>query len=221
MKGWVEDLSHLIRHLQLSSYHILSVSGGTGYALAAAMLLPREQLRGVGIAFGAAPWEAGTQGLSLMAKVGVNVSKRFPGVLEWVWRRAMEPAFRDESPEKAAKLVRQLGAYGPPEDRAEMEKEGMSEGLVKLFREVWRQGSEGPTADFMSGINDWGFKLEEVQYPGIRLFYGTKDVNTPPAMGKYMAARLPQAVYKEYEGKSHFTMWNELEEMLGDMLRDG
>lgn len=35
-----------------------------------------------------------------------------------------------------------------------------------------------------------------------------------------MAERLPQAVYKEYAGKDHFTMWDHIEEILDDMLSD-
>jgi hypothetical protein len=46
--GWVQDLKCLILYLKLDRYRIFSVSGGTGYALACAKLLPREQLRSVG-----------------------------------------------------------------------------------------------------------------------------------------------------------------------------
>lgn len=59
-----------------------------------------------------------------------------------------------------------------------------------------------------------------MKYSGIRLWYGKQDVNTPPEMGRYMAARLPNAVLKEYEGKSHFTIWDHIEEMLTDVLQD-
>ena len=48
--GGVNGLQCLIHHLKLDRYQILSVSGGTAYALACAELLPREQLRSVGIA---------------------------------------------------------------------------------------------------------------------------------------------------------------------------
>lgn len=67
----------------------------------------------------------------------------------------------------------------------------------------------------------WGFRLEDIDYPGIKMWYGKEDVNTPPQMGRYMAARLPKAVLKEYDGKSHFTMWEHIEEILTDLLQDG
>ena len=66
----------------------------------------------------------------------------------------------------------------------------------------------------------WGFDREEVNYPGIRLWYDRQDVNTPPEMGRYMAVRLPNAVLKEYKDKSHLTIWDNIEEMLREMRQD-
>ena len=42
-------------------------------------------------------------------------------------------------------------------------------------------------------------------------------------MGRYMAERLPEAVYREFSGKSHFTIWDEegLDSMLRDLLGAG
>ena len=66
----------------------------------------------------------------------------------------------------------------------------------------------------------WGFDREEVNYPGIRLWYDRQDVNTPPEMGRYMAVRLPNAVLKEYKDKSHLTIWDNIEEILREMRQD-
>ena len=94
-------------------------------------------------------------------------------------------------------------------------------GLVRITREVYRQGSSsGYVEDSKLATGHWGFELEDVEYPGIRLWYGKEDVNTPPEMGRYMARRLPNALLKEYGGKSHFTMWDHIEEILTDMLQD-
>lgn len=58
------DLSALIKHLSLDKYHIIGTSGGTGYTLACAQALPRDNLRGVGICAGVGPWEVGLAGQS-------------------------------------------------------------------------------------------------------------------------------------------------------------
>lgn len=45
-------------------------------------------------------------------------------------------------------------------------------------------------------------------------------MNTTPVIGRHMADRLSGSVYKDFEGKSHTTIWDEesLEEMLRDCL---
>lgn len=118
-------------------------------------------------------------------------------------------------------MIRKENKYLPKKDRQILDTEEAIQGAVKITREIYRQGSsKGYVEDSKLATKPWGFDLGEVQYPGIRLWYGKDDVNTPPQMGRYMAARLPDAVLTEYEGKSHFTMWDHVEEMLAEMLQD-
>lgn len=218
--GWVNDLRHLIDHLNLDRYHILSVSGGTGYGLAAAKLLPREQLRGVGIMVGVAPWEAGLSGLSLFNKLGMSVWKYFPGAFHFFHKKWVVPIMQQESPDAAVEMFRKTQKYARKSDGAAFETEEDLQGFAKIFREAFRQGTDGVVEDSKSATEYWGFDVQDVGYPGVRLFYGSEDINTPPHFGKWMSQRLPQAVYKEYAGKSHFSMWDNIDEVLKDMLED-
>jgi pimeloyl-ACP methyl ester carboxylesterase len=215
---WVEDLRQLIDHLDLPSYYILSVSGGTGYALAAAKCLPREQIKGVGVAIGVAPTEAGMKGMSLINKWGYLTYRVFPGFFRFIIGRYMVPAMQKEDLTEARAIVRKQLDFFKGADREEMTQPGMEDSVIKLWQEVYRQGVDGHIEDSSVQLNDWGFRMEDVRYPGIKLWYGEKDVNTPPNMGKFLAARLEGSVYKEYPGKSHFTMWQHIEEILQDLL---
>lgn len=44
-------------------------------------------------------------------------------------------------------------------------------------------------------------------------------MNTTLVIGRHMADKLSESVYKDFEGKSHITIWDEesLEEMLEDL----
>lgn len=217
---WVEDLKELISHLKLDSYHLFSVSGGTAHALAAAKLLPREKVRSVGIMVGVAPVQAGTAGMSLLNRIGYAIWRYSPGVFLWIFERQVVPVLQQESPAKAEEMMRKQAKYLPKEDREEFSKPGAVEAFAKLWRESHRQGARGYVEDSKLSTAHWGFEVQDVGYPGVKLHYGGKDVNTPPNMGKYLAARLPNAVYNEFPGKSHFTMWDHIEEILTDMLED-
>lgn len=219
--GWVDDLKCLIDHLKLDRYRVLSVSGGTGYALACAKLLPREKLRSVGIAIGVGPWEAGMKGMGFLNRIGLWIWEKHPWVFRKIFDRYVVPVVQEESPEKTEVLTREQFKYLPKKDREALDNEETIQGFTRLTREIYRQGSaKGYVEDSKLATKHWGFDLDEIKYPGIRLWYGKEDINTPPEMGRYMAARLPNAVLKEYEGKSHFTMWDHIEEVLADMLQD-
>ena len=51
----------------------------------------------------------------------------------------------------------------------------------------------------------------------MRLYFGSEDINTPVRMGRNMAAKLKRAVFKEYEGDTHVTLF---ENHADDILRD-
>ncbi|KAF2154265.1 alpha/beta-hydrolase [Myriangium duriaei CBS 260.36] len=220
--GWVEDLKCLIKELKPETYWILSVSGGTPYALACALLLPQSELKSVGIGFGVGPWEAGMAGLCLLNRIGLWIWKNHPWIFRWLFDKYVVPKVYQSSPVDTRKMIEQQNKYMTKEDREALQDPELMQGLVNIEREIYRQGSSrGYIEDSKMATRDWGFKLEDVQYPGIRLWYGDKDVNTPSQAGRYMAERLQHAVFKEYPGKSHFTMWDCLEDMLSDMLQDG
>lgn len=218
--GWVDDLRQLIDHLKLPQYHIFSVSGGTGYALAAVMLLPREQIKGVGIMVGVAPWDAGMEGMSLLNRLGYVTYKYYPQFFRWILNRWIVPEMQQKDLASAEQIVRKEMKYFSAEEKEDMKQPGVIPALARLWVEVYRQGAEGHLEDSKTHTSPWGFEIEDVGYPGVKLWYGKKDVNTPPQMGRYLATRLPDSVLKEYEGKTHFTMWHHTEEILMDLLRD-
>jgi hypothetical protein len=64
----------------------------------------------------------------------------------------------------------------------------------------------------------WGFELDDVGFPGIRLWYGKQNEVGTAEMGKHMASRLEGAVYRDYEGESQYTMFRETRAMLKDLI---
>lgn len=76
------------------------------------------------------------------------------------------------------------------------------EEVLQDFGENFRQGAKGFVGDGQLSLQPWGFRLENVPFPGLRLCYGSEDINTPPRMGRNMAAKLKDAVSREHEGET-------------------
>jgi len=130
------------------------------------------------------------------------------------WRLIFRLYFREfeEHPERLARMD-----PGEPEvDRRIFESPGVREILVETFREAFRQGTLGTAREGWLLARPWGFALEEDEVRSF-LWQGEEDVIVTPAMGRFMAARLPNCVARFLPGEGHlllFTRWREILEDL-------
>ncbi len=218
--SWPKDLQHLIKHLRLDTYRVFSVSGGTAYALACALALPREKLLCVGIMAGMGPAAAGTQGMSVPNRIGMTLWKRVPWFMTWLINRSLIPTLMDPDRSKTEAMFRKKAAQmSAVADRDFFGKEQSVQLLTSIFKEVYRQGTAKWHAEEMKLVaGHWGFELEGVTHGNVKMWYGTQDVNTPLDQGRFMAERIPGAVLQVYEGKTHFNTYDHAEEILGSML---
>ncbi|OAA60541.1 hypothetical protein SPI_05665 [Niveomyces insectorum RCEF 264] len=86
--------------------------------------------------------------------------------------------------------------------------------VIRTFFEAFAQGVEPTVQEAYVLSHDWGFAFEETTYDPIMVWHGDKDANVPLAWIRPMVDRLPHAVLKVYEGKTHFTLIQDLEEMV-------
>jgi len=81
--SYTDDIRQLAQHLGLKRYYMFGVSGGSAYTLACAKMLPREQVRGVGVCAGVAPWHAGRRGQTLKIMYQMYMMKYWPTRTKW------------------------------------------------------------------------------------------------------------------------------------------
>jgi pimeloyl-ACP methyl ester carboxylesterase len=140
--------------------------------------------------------------------------------------------------------VRRVDAWLEAQDKKKKEKEG-KEGAVPaeddncsakpektleerrkylldvLLDEPFAQGAGATVleANLLSSP-DWGFKFEDVDFDPVRIWHGAKDGNSPIAVMRYLAQRLPHGILTEYENDTHYTMFSHLEQALTELARD-
>ncbi|HET6775252.1 MAG TPA: alpha/beta hydrolase [Acidimicrobiales bacterium] len=89
---------------------------------------------------------------------------------------------------------------------------GGAERMAHALVEAVRPGLAGVAADAEAQARPLAVDLAAVACP-VHLWYGTADVVTPPAFGRWYAARLPGASLAVVEGAAHylaFTAWPDL-----------
>jgi pimeloyl-ACP methyl ester carboxylesterase len=221
--GYPADIRALIRHLGIEQFAILGVSGGTGYALACARAFSKEMLKGVGICAGVGPVEAGFQGQSVLVSEVLSAWREYPREMAAAIDASYVAAVQDpDDPERLERLWKEsLDSSFSAEDRHVLLSGDAMNSALRVLRQVYKHGSAAHAEEVRLMTQPWGFRLEDVGFEGVRLWYGELDTNTPPRMGRYMAERLPGAVYREFPGKSHYSIWCEeiVGEMVGELLQ--
>ncbi|GES60016.1 transcription factor, fungi [Aspergillus terreus] len=216
---WPADVSALTRHLGIPRFAVLGCSGGGPYAVACAHALPNV-LSAVGVFAGGGPWSAGTRDIGFTRRLTAWASVRWPRVLGvvfdvvvggmwWVARTRVVSRMIENWLEKSAVDV-------------EEKTVPVSERRVQLLEMVFGGFAQGTAAAVQEArllSQDWGVRCEEVKYDRILIWHGTRDVNSPIRLTRWMAERLPHAVLREWD-ENHYTMGHRIDEALGELVEE-
>jgi pimeloyl-ACP methyl ester carboxylesterase len=207
---WAADLDALAAHLQLEQFGVIGVSGGAGYALACACLMP-ERTTSVVILSGAG--EMGSpevrRHLPFISRVLYGLAARSPRRVETLLRLTQP---RDLGDPQA--IRQRMSRSLPPSDVAVFDQPGRLEDFIASGNEAMRQGVSGLAWDTHVCARPWGLRLEEIDLP-VRLLHGEADRNVPVAVARRLAAEIPGCQATIYPGEGHFsTVVNHVDEVI-------
>ncbi|EED14994.1 conserved hypothetical protein [Talaromyces stipitatus ATCC 10500] len=237
---WPNDVHAFAKGMGLDRFVIMGGSGGGPFALACAHALPRHMVAGVGLFASAGPWEAGAHHMSLVRRMISTLAVYWPsglGVLLSTSVRGLR-AIATSGP-----IVRRIDAWLEAQDKKEKENEDAAASEEKssatkltktktleerrnyllrlLIDEPFAQSVDATVLEArLLSSQDWGFKFEDVDFDPVRIWHGAKDGNSPIAVIRYLAQRLPHGVLREYENDTHYTMFPHLEEALMELAGD-
>jgi pimeloyl-ACP methyl ester carboxylesterase len=224
-------------------FAVLGGSGGGPYALACAQALPHTQMSAVGVMAGAPPWEAGTKEVLWSSWLTAMAASYAPGALrvvmdgvvrgsrwaveaDWVrWRieRWLEGLEKEEDERRKKRSgwteERERKRSTEKDEKRSLATENRCERLLPLLFEPFAQGAAASVQEAQLLTQSWGFRFKDVQYDRIQMWHGTRDVNAPIGMIRWMAAQLPHCELHEFE-HTHFTLVDELERILAQLVPD-
>ena len=205
---WPADVQDLADTLGIERFSVAGFSGGGPYAAACGFAIP-HRLKNVGLISGVGPTDAPDVLVGMLSsnRMGYKVGRWMPWIF---WRFIFNFYYRDicHHPEKLAKMTEEE----PAADQAIFIETGIQQILIKTFAEAFRQGTLGAARDGWLLARPWEFKLMDISVP-VFLWQGEADVVVTPAMGKYMAARIPRCYARFLPGEGHLmfiTNWQEI-----------
>ena len=215
IRDWTEDLAMVADTLGIDKMHLIGLSGGGPYVLAAGAAMPHRVL-GVAVLGGVAP----TQGVDappggivqLAAHLAplVTVARVPVGAALTVGIRLVKPL-----------AGRALDLYARVQPHGDRELLGRPE-FKAMFLDDLLNGSRrqitAPLSDLILFSRHWGFEADDVKVP-VRWWHGDADHIVPHRHGEHMVALLPDATLRTMEGESHLSGLGLAEEILSTLMQ--
>jgi pimeloyl-ACP methyl ester carboxylesterase len=211
---WPADVVALADQLALIRFAVLGYSGGGPYAAACALKIP-ERLTRVGIVSGTAPFDepglsAGIDPTNLrfmqLARTKPRLSRLTLRLMALMARFAPR------------QIVKAAMATLPVPDQAMLTRPEFRDRFIAMIREALRAGPRGAQWDNALMVGPWDFRSHDIR-SAVYLWHGEMDANAPLAMGRYMAAAIPNSRAFSYPCEGHLSLISKhLEEILNVLI---
>jgi pimeloyl-ACP methyl ester carboxylesterase len=211
---WPADVVALADQLAFVRFAVLGYSGGGPYAAACALKIP-ERLTRVGIVSGTAPFDE--PGLS----AGID-----PTSLRFMQLALTQPRLSRLTLRLMAltarfaprQIVKGAMATLPVPDQAMLTRPEFQDRFIAMIREASRAGPRGAQWDTALMVGPWDFHSHDIR-SAVYLWHGEMDASAPIAMGRYMAAAIPNSQAFSYAGEGHLSLISKcLEEILNVLI---
>ena len=195
---WASDVGEVADALGLERFSVLGYSGGGPYALACAYAIG-DRAASVTTVSGTCPFEVPgvTDGIApdswrfmQLARTRPVASRAISGVMGLAARWAPK------------RMIAQATRALPAPDAAVLRDPDLAAAFVRMVYETTHGSARGAQHDTALMISPWGFDPAAITGP-VTAWHGTEDQNAPPAMARWLAARIPNMELHWLDGEGH------------------
>jgi pimeloyl-ACP methyl ester carboxylesterase len=208
---WPRDVSDAADALGIRRFAVLGVSGGGPYALACARAIP-QRLTATGVVAGLAPVDRPELRRTLIwpMRLGFFLGRNAP----WLFG-ALSAGVIAASPNSHPEHVMWLlGRSDSEVDRRLAHDDRFRQAIAASIREALRGGARAARQDVQLYARPWGFALKDIRVP-VDIWHGEVDATVPIAMGRYLAAQVPESRVTFLPNEGHFSLpFNHAREIL-------
>ena len=193
--AYADDLRQLLDRLELPTVTLCGVSGGGGFAVAAACAHPERFQRLILVSAGVPVPRAGRRKMALPVRLLLFLARYAPGVTGRLLAAQLS-ADPDSAVSRAGK------SFMPASDRRLIDAPEWRRRFDEDFREALKQGPGAAVHDLALGTRPLGMDLAYLTVETV-LLHGTEDVNVPVGIARWVAAHVPSGRLIEQPGAGH------------------
>ncbi|MFD2094303.1 alpha/beta fold hydrolase [Blastococcus deserti] len=193
--AYADDLRQLLDHLELPVVTLCGVSGGGGFALAAALAHPERFGRLILVSAGLPVPRAARRGMALPVRLLLFLARYAPGLTGRLLAAQL-------SADPDSQLSRAGKRFMPASDRRLLDAPEWRRWFDEDFREALRQGPGAAVHDLAMSRAPLGADPADLAVDTV-LLHGTEDVNVPVGIARWLAAQAPAARLIEQPGSGH------------------
>lgn len=213
---WADDVEQLADHLTHRRFSVLGVSCGGPYALACAFRLP-ARLDYVGLLAGIGPMNvpALRKGQLPILRTMFSLARLTPSLI--IPLLLLDYALFRSNPDRAVRALASM--LTKPDQQLIASDAQVATEFGASLAESYHQGIGGAMREAYLIGNGFGFALEEIR-TRVHIYQSGADRHVPPAMGRYMADRIPNSRFALYPDEGHLSIVvNRFQDCLRDLSR--
>jgi pimeloyl-ACP methyl ester carboxylesterase len=193
--SYADDLRQLLDRLELPTVTLCGVSGGGGFALAAAIRARERFGRLILVSAGLPVPRAARRGQALPVRLLLSLARYAPRLTG-----RLLAAQLSADPDSA--LSRAGTRFMPASDRRVFEAPAWRRHFDEDFRAALEQGPGAAVRDLALGTRPLGLDVGDLTVETV-LLHGTQDVNVPVSIARWVAGQVPSARLIEQPGAGH------------------
>jgi pimeloyl-ACP methyl ester carboxylesterase len=201
-----EDVAAMADQLGIDRFATMGHSGGSPFALAAAVVLPDRVTR-VGVASGPGPFALVPGGLEQLDDDDTAALALMPGDpvgAASIYARGFEPRIASFRAADAGELMADVfGDRMSPRDRELLSDERLARIAGLSLKEAMRHSATGGAWDNVAWVGPWQIDLTAIRCP-VLLWYGEDDRLAPLAHGEWLHEHIPGSELVIRSGEGHF-----------------
>lgn len=204
--SFAQDLKELLTAIEVPKVHLLSVSGGTPYAFAAASVLQDAALS-LNSVCGLGPLSDPLflEEMKSFSKWALRATGRWPGAAHLSMSLLEMLVSREPKDMASPKVLKVLLKNLPDADRAFIQNDELRRKFRASMRNSFRSGPQGAARDLHLMVQPWGVDLGKLKL-SVHFWHGDADTIVPVKHSVYMADRVPKAELTILPGEGHYSV---------------